>query len=238
MTKEMFEEITKWQADTFKQATALSAAKHLKKETGELVEAIETYATGKAIDHEYADVILLVFGSMKLYGYSYEEICKIINEKFEIIQKREWGKVNDEGFVEHVRQSPVPSEGTLVSEESLIAIIKTAFYNGYDKCDKDDANCFTGWREEAARIIHECKNLLPDTAALSEYRSTEGWTRVEDGLPEVGEFVMVYNTEGAILTGRLMSNGWVASFLDGEKLMGELTATHWQPLPAPPHSDK
>lgn len=103
MTKEMFEEITAWQAATFKKATALTAAEHLKEEAAELVEAIETYAPGKAIDHEYADCILLVFGSAKLYGFSYDDICRIVMEKFKIAQTREWGDPNEKGYVKHVK---------------------------------------------------------------------------------------------------------------------------------------
>lgn len=60
------------------------------------------------------------------------------------------------------------------------------------------------------------------------------WISISDQLPEIAEYVMVYNTERATLIGRLMSNGWVAMFADGEKFMGELTATHWRPLPEPP----
>lgn len=64
-------------------------------------------------------------------------------------------------------------------------------------------------------------------------RELEEWISV-DNPPEVGEFVLVYNTEGATLIGRLLNNGWAAIFLDGEKLMGELTALFWKNLPQPP----
>jgi hypothetical protein len=60
------------------------------------------------------------------------------------------------------------------------------------------------------------------------------WIRVEDRLPEHWEYVMVYNTEGATLIARLLDQGWVAFFADGEKHMGGLTATHWRPLPGAP----
>lgn len=111
MTKEMFEEITAWQREIFTKATALSAAIHLKEESFELVEAIENYAPGKRIDHEYADVLLLAFGSASLYGFTYEDVCRIINEKMEINKRRQWGKVNEQGYVKHVDESPSsPSE--------------------------------------------------------------------------------------------------------------------------------
>lgn len=60
------------------------------------------------------------------------------------------------------------------------------------------------------------------------------WISVEHKLPEFNEYVLVYNTEGATLIGRLMKNGWIALFSDGEHFMDELTATHWKNLPPPP----
>lgn len=60
------------------------------------------------------------------------------------------------------------------------------------------------------------------------------WTSVDDQLPEVGEFVLVCNTEGSILKARLFNDGWMAYFSDGEKPMNELTALYWRPLPIAP----
>ena len=74
------------------------------------------------------------------------------------------------------------------------------------------------------------KSSLPSPAMVVE----DGWIDVKDRLPEIGEYVFVYNTEGAILIARLFTDGWAAFFADGEKLMGELSATHWMPLPNPP----
>ena len=61
-----------------------------------------------------------------------------------------------------------------------------------------------------------------------------GWIPVKEQLPELMEFVLVHNTEGAILVARLFTEDWVALFSDGENKMGELTPTHWMPLPPPP----
>lgn len=66
--------------------------------------------------------------------------------------------------------------------------------------------------------------------------SSEQWINVEEKLPELKRQVIVYNTEGATLMASKYVNGWVAFFADGEKLMGELAATHWMPIPEPPQT--
>lgn len=49
-------------------------------------------------------------------------------------------------------------EKYIFSEEELRlfveGITKTAFYKGFEKSKNDDANCFTGWREEASELIN------------------------------------------------------------------------------------
>lgn len=102
MTQEMFEEITAWQKKTFTKATALTAVRHLFEELSELEYDLED---GKSVDKtssEYADCFMLLFGSACLYGLSYEDICKAINDKMEINKARIWGKPNEQGYVNHV----------------------------------------------------------------------------------------------------------------------------------------
>jgi len=53
---------------------------------------------------------------------------------------------------EEATQSPV-SEKTSESVEMLIAFGKSCFYKGFEKSEKDDANCFTAWREEAHELL-------------------------------------------------------------------------------------
>jgi hypothetical protein len=85
--------------------------------------------------------------------------------------------------------------------------------------------------------------LIPTVGALKgSFKKGAEWQKeqdkyisVSDQLPEIGEFILIANTEGAVLVGRLMKNGWFAYFADGEKDMGELTATHWRKLPIPPN---
>ncbi len=80
----------------------------------------------------------------------------------------------------------------------------------------------------------EMHDAYIEARAELEKRLTPEWISVETDLPEIGEYVLLHNTEGAILVGRVLNNGWGAMFADGEKLMGELTATHWMPLPSAP----
>ena len=35
---------------------------------------------------------------------------------------------------------------------------KKCFYKGFEKCEKDDANSFTAWREESGLLLHELLN--------------------------------------------------------------------------------
>ncbi len=41
------------------------------------------------------------------------------------------------------------------SLKELTKIAKDCFYKGFEKSEKDDANCFTAWREEADNLINK-----------------------------------------------------------------------------------
>lgn len=104
MTQKMFEEITEWQKQTFTKATAHSALNHLVEEVGELDYEIFEGSLEK-VKSEYADCFLLLFGSASLYGLSYDDICRAINEKMEINKARKWGEVNEKGYVKHIDET-------------------------------------------------------------------------------------------------------------------------------------
>lgn len=46
----------------------------------------------------------------------------------------------------------------MYSEEELLAFGKSCFYKGFEKAEKDDANCYTAFREEIGSLVEQLKN--------------------------------------------------------------------------------
>jgi Protein of unknown function (DUF551) len=137
-------------------------------------------------------------------------------------QRIGWVKASDPGI----------KEGTYIAKYKKVSIGKE--YVGRAIVGKE---YITFFGENVQGLAwHKRHEELNDIQLLDESQPqpVEDWISINDQLPKIMEYVMVYNTEGATLIGRLMSNGWVAMFADGEILMSELTATHWRPLPEPP----
>jgi hypothetical protein len=44
------------------------------------------------------------------------------------------------------------------SEEELVSFGKSCFYRGFDKAENDDANSYTGFREEIKKLLEQFKN--------------------------------------------------------------------------------
>jgi uncharacterized glyoxalase superfamily protein PhnB len=102
MTAALFFEIVRWQRETFTQATALSATKHLKKEAEELEQDIVDGKIANA-SLEISDCMFLLFGIADKIGMSYEDLCRSIAVKLAKNKMRRWGKPNEDGFVEHIK---------------------------------------------------------------------------------------------------------------------------------------
>lgn len=102
MNERQFNEITEWQRNTFRQATALSKIEHLKEEIKELEADIESNAAEKRF--EFADCFMLLFGAAACEGMTYHDIVSAIEEKFTIIRTRKWGKPDEKGVVKHIKE--------------------------------------------------------------------------------------------------------------------------------------
>lgn len=93
----------------FSQSRSISISYHLQKEAKELTEALEKYfsdpsdANTDAALEEFADVILLLLDSAGHFGMSARQMIMEGFKKLEINKKRQWGKPDEHGVVEHVR---------------------------------------------------------------------------------------------------------------------------------------
>jgi len=106
MTEKQFKEITEWQEITFPTSTALSSLIHLAgdKPGGEILELMHDIVTDNPNKRlEWADCFILLFGAAKKDGMTYEDIISGIQDKFGIIQSRKWGKPDENGVVNHLK---------------------------------------------------------------------------------------------------------------------------------------
>lgn len=90
----VWSETAPWSDRTFPQSTPQSIANHLLSEAQELAE--NPYDA-----REIADIALLLG---HLASRVDVDVASVAYQKYEINQKRDWGKPNEKGFVEHVRQ--------------------------------------------------------------------------------------------------------------------------------------
>jgi len=102
MKAKQFKEITEWQKETFGKATAKSKVIHLLDEVLELKNDLDN--NNPDIRLEYADCILLIYGSAHANGMSYEDICSAVDEKMKINKSRIWGKPDENGVVNHIKK--------------------------------------------------------------------------------------------------------------------------------------
>lgn len=117
--KELFEQIFQWQQETFPTATPLTKLLHMQKELEkELIPAIQAgeCSDKEEVAKEFADCFLLLFGSAHAYGFSFDQIIQLIQNKFQINKNRQWGKPNSKGFTEHIKE-PNPDDLYLPEEE-------------------------------------------------------------------------------------------------------------------------
>jgi len=65
----------------------------------------------------------------------------------------------EKSFLEEIEQAKeIEKEQQGYSEEELLTFGKSCFYKGFEKSEKDDANCYTAFREEIAGLIEQFKN--------------------------------------------------------------------------------
>lgn len=91
-------DITEWANTTFgnnRQPSSVIA--HLAKEVIELSE--QPYDI-----EEYADCFILLLNASKLAGVNVQQLLEAAESKMEINRHRKWGKPDENGVVEHLRE--------------------------------------------------------------------------------------------------------------------------------------
>jgi len=90
-----------WADKQFPQATQLSRANHLRAETGELIESLET-GIGN-VTEEVGDCMALL---LHIISHGKIDIEVELERKLKINMERKWGEPNEKGFSEHVKAEP------------------------------------------------------------------------------------------------------------------------------------
>lgn len=91
----LIKEITDWSTKQFPNATPQGLAEHLFSEAEELVNN----PTDK---EEMADIFMLLAHVVHKTG---TDIIKAVEEKLEKNKQRKWGKENEKGFIEHIKEA-------------------------------------------------------------------------------------------------------------------------------------
>ena len=102
MTPQQFKDITKWQKETFGEATVWSKLSHLDEELAELWDDLNTNNPNRRL--EWADCFLLLFGAAAADGMNYSDIVSAITEKMDINYERKWGEPDENGVVNHIKE--------------------------------------------------------------------------------------------------------------------------------------
>jgi hypothetical protein len=92
-----------WQLKTFPKSTPASMVTHLREEVVELLADLHTDPRGKATRYEFADCFILLFGAAMRFGLSLDDIIAIMMDKFNIVQRREWGKPDENKVYHHIK---------------------------------------------------------------------------------------------------------------------------------------
>ena len=118
--QELMVEIMEWSDSAFGDAQrTVSIVHHLKKEVPELITELEKeIATGcdnsvgigeysriiEKVKFEFADCFMLILDAASHFGLSAHDLIEVTEKKLEINRNRKWGKPDENGVVEHIRE--------------------------------------------------------------------------------------------------------------------------------------
>jgi hypothetical protein len=202
-----------------------AAEKILKKHWDSLPRHMESYTMSWEQMKKYPDTINALLAAMKEYGASLQP--KEADKDREIEARERESNFLNERINEQYREI----ERLKAALDACFGVMMQFISIGKGKfCTPHKLEIILAERKRVETLYYEAQKPLTDKDIQSK------WISVSDSLPEELEYVTCLNTEGCISTGRLYSNGFTMFFADGEKPVGELAVTHWQPLPPLPNS--
>jgi predicted house-cleaning noncanonical NTP pyrophosphatase (MazG superfamily) len=89
----LFDAMGKFTVEKFPDAGSVEHLKKLKHEADEAIAEPQNLV-------EYADILLALFGAAYNAGFTYEQLLEASEGKFEIVQKRNWKRLDD-GTYQH-----------------------------------------------------------------------------------------------------------------------------------------
>lgn len=119
--QKLMNEVGSWSDDTFGSGQRSPAIlHHLAKEIPELLNAIGDYDRGandtrvnvsemmelhRKMRFEFADVFMLLLDAARKRGFMAEDLIQVARMKLEVNRRRKWGKPDENGVIEHLRES-------------------------------------------------------------------------------------------------------------------------------------
>lgn len=105
-------DVNAWADQTFGSSRkVVSVLHHLKQEVPELIEALEKHGEvmgvplgTPAVEMEFADCFILLCNAAKKYGLSAALLKQVSELKMQINKERKWGKPDENGVVNHVKE--------------------------------------------------------------------------------------------------------------------------------------
>lgn len=101
--QELMLEIQEWESKTFIGQSIVGKAEHLKKEVSELIDELNNDVSSDETKQELADCFILLVNIASKVGMSAYDLLNEVELKLAINKTRNWGKLNEKGFSEHLK---------------------------------------------------------------------------------------------------------------------------------------
>jgi len=107
--QKLMDDIREWSDATFGEGQrTVPILHHLKKEVDELIEEVmadlELESDSGTSLTEFADTFMLLFDAANHHGFTAANILNAVRGKLEINKKRKWGRPDENGVVEHIKE--------------------------------------------------------------------------------------------------------------------------------------